>query len=133
MKARIKVIFLFGTLFAERNLSLYFIYDGKSYQIKTSFQGIKNKKEIEISINWKEEIKGLSHLFGETNIISLYTSEWNTSNVTTMKFMFLNCKFLTYLPEISKWNTSKVTDMAFLFWNCHSLRYIDILNGIFLM
>ena len=34
-------------------------------------------------------------------------SNWNTSNVTNMSYIFNNCKSLLSLPDISKWNTKK--------------------------
>ncbi|EOS7714496.1 BspA family leucine-rich repeat surface protein, partial [Enterococcus hirae] len=48
------------------------------------------------------------------------TSHWNTSNVTNMSGMFLNCVKLQNL-DLSNWDTSKVTDMSNMFFNCPSL------------
>jgi surface protein len=39
---------------------------------------------------------------------------WNTSNVTTMAYMFMNINFN---QDISQWNTSKVTYMTNMFNN----------------
>ena len=38
-----------------------------------------------------------------------------------MNNMFLDCKALSSLPDISKWNTNKVFDMGSMFSNCVSL------------
>ncbi|EOS7966713.1 BspA family leucine-rich repeat surface protein [Enterococcus hirae] len=51
------------------------------------------------------------------------TSTWNTSTVTNMSGMFLNCVKLQNL-DLSNWNTSNVTDMSNMFFNCPSLTSI---------
>ena len=50
---------------------------------------------------------------------------WDTSNVTDMKEMFLNCKELQWL-DLSMFNTSKVTDMSKMFYNCEKLWELDV-------
>ena len=40
--------------------------------------------------------------------------------------MFSNCKSLKKLPEISNWDTSKVTDMRWMFSGCELLSKLDI-------
>ena len=41
-------------------------------------------------------------------------SKWNTSDVTTTNSMFYNCGSLTNL-NLSNWDTSNITDMSFMF------------------
>lgn len=55
-------------------------------------------------------------MFFGCSITSLDASDWNTSNVTNMEGVFMNCSGLTSL-NISGWNTSKVKGMASLFRN----------------
>ena len=43
-------------------------------------------------------------------------SKWNVSNVTDMNRMFCHCEYLN--QNISNWDVSNVTDMAFMFCNC---------------
>lgn len=50
---------------------------------------------------------------------------WDTSNVTTMKEMFLNCRDLNEL-DLSMFDTSKVTDMSKMFYNCENLWEVDV-------
>lgn len=45
----------------------------------------------------------------------------DTSNVTNMHAMFMNCASLVTL-DLSSFDTSNVTDMAAMFLHCHSLR-----------
>ena len=47
-------------------------------------------------------------------------SKWDVSNVTDMKYMFLGCK--KFNQDISYWNVSNVTNMEFMFGACYSLN-----------
>ena len=58
-------------------------------------------------------------------LTSLDLSGWNTSNVTTMSNMFYNCKSLTSL-DLSGWDTSNVTDMNYMFYSCSALTSLDL-------
>ena len=49
-------------------------------------------------------------------------SNWNTSNVESMNYMFYECSSLESMPDISKWNTSNVKYMNSLFYRCSSLE-----------
>ena len=49
----------------------------------------------------------------------------NTSNVTDMKSMFLNCSGLTSL-DVSSFDTSKVTSMEGMFNGCSGLKSLDV-------
>ena len=42
-------------------------------------------------------------------------SGWDVSNVTNMKGMFMDSKFVV---DISKWDVSNVTDLRFIFDGC---------------
>ena len=54
-------------------------------------------------------------------------SNIDTSNVTDMKYMFLNCKKLTSL-DLSNFNTSNVIDMSSMFSNCSNLTSLGLSN-----
>jgi len=62
-------------------------------------------------LNLLERIEGLEHL--------------NTSQVTSMGWMFKGCGSLTSL-DLSRFDTSKVTSMSGLFWGCRSLTSLDL-------
>ena len=48
--------------------------------------------------------------------------------------MFLNCKSLSSLPDISKWNTENVLDMSYMFSNCkHYYLCLIYQNKILIM
>ena len=53
----------------------------------------------------------------------LNVSNFSTANVTTMTFMFADCKALTTL-DLTSFNTANVTDMSYMFSGCSSLTTI---------
>ena len=42
-----------------------------------------------------------------------------------MSGMFCDCKLITKLPNISNWDTSNVTDVSYLFDGCSELKDIS--------
>ena len=61
------------------------------------------------------------------SIVSIDTTDWDTSNVIVMQNMFTECERLPYI-DLSNFNTSRVTDMSALFQNCTSLTSLDVSN-----
>ena len=51
----------------------------------------------------------------------------DTSQVTNMSSMFLNCSSLTSL-DVSSFNTGSVTDMRYMFQECSNLNILDLSN-----
>ena len=54
-------------------------------------------------------------------------NKFNTNNVTNFKAMFQQCNELISL-DLSNFNTSKVTEMDFMFSSCYKLKEIKGLN-----
>ncbi len=52
-------------------------------------------------------------------------SGWNTSNVTTTAHAFAHCESISSL-DVSEWDTSKVSNMEQTFAYCYSLTSIDV-------
>jgi surface protein len=70
----------------------------------------------------------LSNMFYDcTNLVSVNTEDWDTSNVTNMSWMFQNCNKLTQL-DVSNWITTNVTDMSNMFCGCTSLTQLNLSN-----
>ena len=78
---------------------------------------------IEISNALMKKITDMSFMFYFCNYISLYLN-FNTENVKNMDSMFLNCKSLVSLPDISNWNTKNVKSMKYMFSGCNKLSNI---------
>ena len=86
-------------------------------------------EEIDVS-NWDlSKTKDIQWLFWDSKALKIikWLDTWDTSNVTNMSQMFLNCNNLTNL-DLSNWNTSNVTGMDYMFLNCNSLTWLDLSN-----
>ena len=60
-----------------------------------------------------------------SSLKSLDVSNFDTSKVTDMSYMFQGCSSLQQL-DISNFDTSKVTAMYYMFHTCSSLKSLDI-------
>ena len=61
------------------------------------------------------------------NVSTLDLSGLDTSNMTSMTYMFYNSKSLTNI-DLSGFDTSKVADMSFMFCGCSNLKNLDLSN-----
>ena len=67
-------------------------------------------------------VVNLSNLFdGCYSLQSIDASNWDTSSCTNFNSLFLNCRSLKSLGDITSWDTSKVTTMYCMFQDCYSL------------
>ena len=57
-------------------------------------------------------------------------SKFNTINCTNMRGMFQECNELLDL-DLSNFNTSKVNDISFIFNKCHKLKKIKGINKFY--
>ena len=67
------------------------------------------------------------YLFNYYNGTNLDLSNWDTSKVTDMRYMFGSCGSLTSL-DVSNFETSNVTDMCYMFNDCQKLTTLDVSN-----
>lgn len=82
--------------------------------------------EVEVMVD--ESHDNLSNMFnGCSNLVSVNTEDWDTSNVTDMSGMFSECSSLTQL-DLSNFNTALVWSMSSMFWKCTSLTTLDLSN-----
>ena len=94
--------------------------DGKIYLEK---EGIYN-----VTLEWDNKKKSYDKLFSDLNsLLEIDLSNFDTSEVTSMKSMFSNCKHLDYI-NFKNIDTSSVVNMASMFENCFSLRSVDLSN-----
>ena len=66
-----------------------------------------------------------------TNMKSLNLSNWNTSNVQYMNYMFYMCQNLVDLSGIANWDTNNITNIEKMFGDCNNLSiksYKEIAN-----
>ena len=77
-----------------------------------------NFKHIDIS-DWDvSNIKSMRGMFWDSRELESVgdLSNWDVSNVTDMQYMF--CKVVNFNQDISKWDVSNVIDMSFMFQLC---------------
>jgi len=147
-----KEIKIFGDEFVRNNKDLCrIIFNNKEYDLTETFncENIKDNilkiklKGINNATDLNSMFEGCSQLSNLSNFSNLDTSyvldmsslfryckclelpdisNWNTSNVRKMAFMFCECSSLKFLPDISNWNTSNVEDMKLIFSSCSSLQ-----------
>ena len=135
----------FSGLDMDNVTSMYASFDGSFVpNLTTLFFGdntLPNVTNMSIAFNKLANLKEIQQQWTLENVTTMYemfwmpennssqltsigdTSHWNTSNVTNMSGMFLNCVKLQNL-DLSQWNTSNVTDMSNMFWNCQRLSSI---------
>ena len=106
------------------NQKINVIKDTKKWKYKFSKEG-----NYILEIIFNNNITNMKEFFEEsTNIISLDLSNFNTSNVIDMSFMFTDGNKLKKIQGLNKFNTSKVTNMNSMFDECKELEYLDLSN-----
>lgn len=72
------------------------------------------------------KVTTMEYMFQDCKLFSrLDLENWNTSKVVKMGSMFFGCSNLSSI-NLSGWNTSNVTELGYMFYNCSHLREIDI-------
>lgn len=110
----------------------YIQADGKIMAPENSYQLFNNFQNME-SINNMEyfdtsNVTNMSYMFLNCpKLQSLDLSHFNTSKVTNMGWMFLGCAKLTSL-DVSSFDTSNVTNMNSMFYSCSGLQSLDLSN-----
>ena len=100
----------------------------KMFYLASSEQKIKNVLEIDLSNFDTSNVTDMSYMFyGMSNLTTLDLSNFNTSQVTDMKYMFTYMFNLTTL-DLSSFNTFKVTDMNHMFSATRNLTTLDLSN-----
>ena len=93
------------------------------------FRGKTNLTEVRTMVDSSHI--NLNYMFENcSNLVSVNTEDWDTSNVTTMRNMFYGCTSLVEL-DLSNWKTMQVADednMWWMFYGCSSLEYLDLSN-----
>ena len=117
-----------GKDLSKVNVDVDFILDMSNAEGDKSnwFRGCQTSGPLHIT-NVTNKVTNLSHSMRCPNITELRGTEtWDTSQVTSMLWMFSNCKALTSL-DLSGWDTSSVTNFQNIF---HACTKIQTYNGI---
>ena len=91
-------------------------------------QKIKNILEIDLSNFDTSQVTNMSYMFdGMRNLTTLNLSNFDTSRVTDMQYMFSYVSNLTSL-NLSNFDTSRVTDMQYMFSYASNLTSLNLSN-----
>ena len=117
--------------------------DNTKMYVSTQYAGIKvegninssklfysnsNLTELNLSNFDTSNVKDMSYMFsGCVRLSKLIDFNLNTNSATDMRAMFYNCSKLTTL-DLSSFNTSAVTTMSYMFQGCTSLNSLDLSN-----
>ena len=71
-------------------------------------------------------MRGMFQLCNDLEYLNL--SNFNTSKVNEMGFMFNKCNKLKEIKGINEFNTKKVTNMRGMFQLCNELEYLNLSN-----
>ena len=83
-------------------------------------------EKLDLSNFNTSKVTNMSWMFSDcSSLTSIDLGGFNTSNVTKMGYMFNGCSSLTSL-NLSSFNTSNVTDMSCMFDTCSSLMSLDL-------
>ena len=63
-------------------------------------------------------------IFEYTRFKYIDISDWDVSNIKSMRKMFCRCYILESVGDISKWDVSSVTDMQSMFAYCSKLKSV---------
>ena len=101
--------------------------DGKLISKKTCKYKCPNQI-VSIKMEWDKNFIHCYKMFADiSNIIEIDLSQFNTSLVKNMSYMFENCKSLKFV-NLSNINISSLINIENAFRNCKSLKSIDLTN-----
>ena len=93
------------------------------------FHNFKEKGKYKAKYSFKTYLNNVYHLFDECKFLTILDlSNFDTSNVTDMGWMFNRCHKLKEIKGINKFITNKVTNMNAMFQECNELEYLDLSN-----
>ena len=122
-KEKIKIL---GKQFVENNKNnCKILYKNKEYELTEEFDTKNiNKDKLEIKLKGINNVTSIKYLFYECKSLELLPDihKWNMENVTNMSFLFYECTSLKYLPDLSKWKTDNVSEIQYMFTRCSSLK-----------
>lgn len=92
------------------------------------FGGFNNATSIDVSKLNTSNVTNMDRMFVNCRALqTLDLSQFDTSNVTSMENMFSYCETLQSL-DLSQFDTSNVTSMEYMFNDCYSLHSLDVSN-----
>lgn len=109
--------------FEEINVSKWNV--GKAENMDMMFLDCVNLKRFDVS-NWDtSNVVSMKGMFAGCPFEEIDVSKWNVGNVKNMNAMFSGCTNLKRL-DISGWDTSNVTELDAIFYGCQELNSLIV-------
>lgn len=107
----------------------------KEHLIEYLFKTIDNSNDkdfIDLSYIDVSNLDSLSYVFNKLSLVlprKIDITGWNTKNITSLRSLFSDCKYLEEIKGLNTWDINDVTDMSFMFSWCSNLKYVDDLSN----
>ena len=112
----------------ENSSGMFFHEDPPAQYLDAIGNWFNNIRDIDLSNFDTSRVTDMNYMFWNMHsLTSLNLSNFNTSKVTNMSSMFYNMRNLTSL-DLSNFDTSKVTNMKAMFHNSWSLTSLNLSN-----
>ena len=103
-------------------------WDNKLISCNRMFYKLNNITDINFSNFNTSSVKDMQYMFdGCTSLVSLNLNNFDTSHVENMKAMLSDLYSIKFL-DLSNFNTSSVKDMQYMFYGCTSLVSLNLNN-----
>ncbi len=110
-----------NTLYIQSNGEVFANYYCNVFQYFNLIKSIENIELLNTS-----NVTSMAFMFSDCKSLeSIDITNFNTSTVKNMRWMFTNCQKLTTI-NLKEIDTSQVTDMSYMFQNCSSLANLDV-------
>ena len=95
----------------------------------TMFQECNELISLDLSNFDTSKVTDMSYMFTKCHKLKKIKgiNKFNTINVINMKAMFQECNELISL-DLSSFNTSKIDSLKYMFYNCSKLEYLNIID-----
>ena len=110
----------------NEDIKFSLIIDGKEFD-KNNYHSFEKAGLHNVTFAFKNKLDSLEGFFNENNnLIEVDFSQLETENIKSMAFLFKKSQKLEKVNFGSNFDTSKVTNMQYLFYSCKRLNEIDL-------
>ena len=123
----VQVYYPYNLYYGNVEIDEVYINDAKQNEVKSQYYFTNNTINT-VKLVWNRNIKYTYRLFsGCSDIIEINLTNFDSSHVTDMSYMFEYCFSLSIL-DLSNLKTSNVKYMDYLFYDCYKLTSLDLSN-----
>ena len=113
--------------FAEENYPNEIRINGVNQSKPFRYQYDLQQEINYVELIWYENVKSARCMFhGGSAITEIDFTDFNTSEIESMEYLFRKCSSLTSINFGKNFDTSKVTEMSLMFCNCAKLTSLNL-------